>query len=81
LPPQNKPVALVTGASRGIGRAIAIELANSHTVVATYRGNQAAAESLRAETGADIVQSDISSASDRAALVAHVKRISRVRIF
>ncbi len=66
-------MALVTGASRGIGRAIAIELANSHTVVATYRGNQAAAESLRAETGADIVQSDISSASDRAALVAHVK--------
>ena len=69
----NKPVALVTGASRGIGRAIAIELSKTHSVVATYRGNAAAAESLRAETGAEIIQSDISSAKDREALVAHLK--------
>jgi len=63
---------VVTGASRGIGRAIAIVLARSHTVVATYRGNVEAAESLRAETGADVVRSDIASAADRAALVDHV---------
>ena len=63
----------MTGASRGIGRAIAVELSKTHTVVATYRGNLAAAESLRAETGADIIQSDISSAQDRAALVAHLR--------
>jgi 3-oxoacyl-[acyl-carrier protein] reductase len=73
LPPPNKPIALVTGASRGIGRAIAIELAKTHGIVATYRGNVEAAESLRAETGAEIIRSDISSASDRQALVAQVQ--------
>lgn len=66
------PVALVTGASRGIGRGIALELARTHRVVATYRGNREAAASLAAECGADIVQSDIASAGDRAALAAHI---------
>jgi NAD(P)-dependent dehydrogenase (short-subunit alcohol dehydrogenase family) len=64
---------LVTGASRGIGRAIAIELSKTHVVVATYRGNAEAAKSLAAATGAGLVQSDISSATDRNALVDHVK--------
>jgi 3-oxoacyl-[acyl-carrier protein] reductase len=64
---------LVTGASRGIGRAIAIELAKTHTVVATYRGNTEAAKSLHEETGADAIQSDISSAADRRALVVHIQ--------
>jgi len=64
---------LVTGASRGIGRAIAIELAKTHTVVATYRGNADAARSLHEETGAEVAQSDISSAGDRQALVDHLK--------
>jgi 3-oxoacyl-[acyl-carrier protein] reductase len=73
LPQPSKPVALVTGASRGIGRAIAVELARTHAVVATYRGNREAAESLRGETGADIVQSDISSAQDREALLLYLK--------
>ena len=65
----SKLVALVTGASRGIGRGIAQELSKTHQVIATYRGNREAAESLRAETGAEIVQSDIGSAADRAAVV------------
>jgi NAD(P)-dependent dehydrogenase (short-subunit alcohol dehydrogenase family) len=73
LPQPNKPVALVTGASRGIGRAIAIELSKTHAVVATYRGNVEAAESLRAETGAETIRSDISSASDRQALAAYLE--------
>jgi NAD(P)-dependent dehydrogenase (short-subunit alcohol dehydrogenase family) len=64
-----KPVALVTGASRGIGRAIALDLARTHHVIATYRGRRDAAESLAAECGAEIVQSDISSADDRASLI------------
>ena len=68
-----KPVAIVTGASRGIGRGIAIELAKTHHVVATYRGNVAAAESLRAETGCEIIQSDVSSAADRASLIAFTR--------
>jgi len=68
-----RPVALVTGASRGIGRGIALELARTHIVVATYRGRRDAAESLRAECGADIFQCDISSARDRIALIEHVR--------
>lgn len=73
MPLPNKPIALVTGASRGIGRAIAIELSKTHALVATYRGNASAAKSLAEETGADVIQSDISSAGDRRALVEHLK--------
>jgi NAD(P)-dependent dehydrogenase (short-subunit alcohol dehydrogenase family) len=68
-----RPIALITGASRGIGRAIAIELAATHDVVGTYRGRRDAADSLQAEIGAVMVQSDISSARDREALVELVK--------
>jgi NAD(P)-dependent dehydrogenase (short-subunit alcohol dehydrogenase family) len=70
---ENQQVALVTGASRGIGRGIALELAKTHKVVATYRGRRDAAETLQAACGADIVQSDIGSAADREALIAYVK--------
>ncbi|QOY86840.1 3-ketoacyl-ACP reductase [Paludibaculum fermentans] len=66
-----KPVAIVTGASRGIGRGIALELARTHTVIGTYRGRRDAAESLQAECGADILQCDIGSPADRAALIAY----------
>lgn len=65
----DSPVAIVTGASRGIGRGIALELARTHRVVATYRGRRDAAESLREETGVEIFQCDVSSAADRAALI------------
>ena len=79
MPPDSKPVALVTGASRGIGRAVAVELAKTHALVATYKADRIAAESLRVESGADVVRSDISSAADRQALVSHVRsRYSRL---
>jgi 3-oxoacyl-[acyl-carrier protein] reductase len=68
-----KPVALVTGASRGIGRAIAIELSSTHRVLATYRGRKDAADSLRAQTGADIFPCDLASPDDRRALLAFAK--------
>jgi 3-oxoacyl-[acyl-carrier protein] reductase len=64
-----KPVAIVTGASRGIGRAIAEELAADHQLVATYKGRRDAAESLAAATGAAIIQCDVGVAEDRARLV------------
>jgi NAD(P)-dependent dehydrogenase (short-subunit alcohol dehydrogenase family) len=64
-----KSTAIVTGASRGIGRAIATELARTHDVIGTYRGRRDAAESLQAETGASVFQCDLSSATDRDALV------------
>lgn len=72
----SKPLAIVTGASRGIGRAIAIDLAPTHRVLATYRGRLDAAESLRDETGADIIQCDIGSAADREALIAHARGLA-----
>ncbi len=59
----------MTGASRGIGRAIATELAKTHHVIGTYRGRKDAAEDLQRETGCDIVQCDIGSPEDRAALI------------
>jgi len=65
-----KPTAIVTGGSRGIGRAVAVELAKTHQVIATYRGRLDAAESLRAETGCEIFQCDVGSHDDRAALMA-----------
>ena len=64
-----EPTAIVTGASRGIGRAIATELAKTHRVIATYRGRRDAAEQLRAETGCEIFQCDVSSRTDREALM------------
>jgi NAD(P)-dependent dehydrogenase (short-subunit alcohol dehydrogenase family) len=64
-----KPTSIVTGASRGIGRAIATELARTHRVIATYRGRRDAAESLQSETGCEIFQCDISSHEDREALM------------
>lgn len=68
-----RKVAIVTGASRGIGRGIAIELARTHAVIATYRGRLDAAESLQAETGCDIIACDVSSAEDREALIDHAR--------
>jgi 3-oxoacyl-[acyl-carrier protein] reductase len=69
-----KPVALVTGASRGIGRAIAIELSSTHRVLATYRGRKDAAHSLHTETGAEIFPCDLASPDDRRALLAFAKQ-------
>ena len=63
--------ALVTGASRGIGRAIASELAAAGAaVVIGYRSGQEEAEALASELGARAVQADVSSAEDAARLVA-----------
>jgi 3-oxoacyl-[acyl-carrier protein] reductase len=64
-----RPSAIVTGGSRGIGRAIALELAPTHHVIGTYKDRRDAAESLKAETGVEIFQCDISSPRDRRALL------------
>ena len=68
-----KPVAVITGASRGMGRAIATELAATHRVVGTYKERLDAAESLRAETGAEIFQCDVSLGPHRQALIDFVR--------
>ncbi|HEY2371601.1 MAG TPA: 3-oxoacyl-[acyl-carrier-protein] reductase [Gaiellaceae bacterium] len=62
--------ALVTGASRGIGRAIAAELARAGaSVVVGYRSGADEAEALAAEIGGRAVQADVSNAEDAARLV------------
>jgi 3-oxoacyl-[acyl-carrier protein] reductase len=62
--------ALVTGASRGIGRAIAAELAAAGaTVVVGYRSGQEEAEALAAEIRGRAIQADVSSPDDARRLV------------
>ena len=61
---------LVTGASRGIGRAIATGLAAAGAdVVIGYRSGRDEAEQLAAELGARAIQADVSSAEDAKRLV------------
>lgn len=45
--------ALVTGASRGIGKAVALRLAREYAVIINYRSNSASAESVKAEIEAN----------------------------
>jgi len=72
---KGRGTAIVTGASRGIGRAIALALAKAgYDVVINYAKNAAAAQEVQAQVEAHgcrahLVQADISIAADRARLV------------
>ena len=62
--------ALVTGGSRGIGKAIAAELANAGaTVVLGYRSGAEEAEAVASEIGGRAVQADVSQVEDAQRLV------------
>jgi 3-oxoacyl-[acyl-carrier protein] reductase len=62
--------ALVTGGSRGIGKAIAAELAGAGaTVVVGYRSGAEEAEGVATEIGARAVQADVAEAEDAKRLV------------
>ena len=55
-------VALVTGGSRGIGRAIALELGRAGAeVVVGYRTGREEAEAVASEIGGRAVEADVSS--------------------
>jgi 3-oxoacyl-[acyl-carrier protein] reductase len=80
-------VAIVTGGSRGIGRAIAVRLANEGANVAIiYRSNDAAAEEAAEEVRAagaqcEIFQGDVATPEDVAALFEGVgEALGRVEI-
>jgi 3-oxoacyl-[acyl-carrier protein] reductase len=63
-------LALVTGASKGIGRAIAEQLAAAGAeVVVGYRSGQEEAERLAAELGGRAIQADVSSPEEAKRLV------------
>lgn len=74
-----KQTAIVTGGSRGIGRAVAVRLAkDGMNLVINYRGNSAAAEEterLCRELGAEVllVQGDVSRAEDCEKLAVQAK--------
>jgi len=62
--------ALVTGASKGIGRAIAAELAAAGaSVVVGYRSGKEEAETLASELGGRALQADVSDPDDAKRLV------------
>ena len=59
-------VALVTGASRGIGKAIALELGRAGAaVVLSYRTGREEAEAVASEVGGRAVEADVSDPAAR----------------
>jgi acetoacetyl-CoA reductase len=67
-------LALVTGGTRGIGRAISVVLRKAHyRVIANYSGNDAAAKEFTAETGVPAVKFDV---GDYAACEAAIRKIT-----
>ncbi len=69
-----KPIALVTGGSRGIGRAIVEELSSTHSVIATYNTNLAAAEEVAKATGATVLPCQLGDPASCRAFLAELDR-------
>lgn len=74
-------IAIVTGASRGIGRGIALALAKAgHDIVINYNSNASAADEVKgiiesSGANAHIIQADIAVAADRKKLVDETLKI------
>lgn len=67
-------VALVTGGTRGIGRAISEGLKEAgYTVAASYAGNDEAAAAFKEETGIDVYKFDVGNFDACAAAIAQIK--------
>lgn len=61
----SKPIAVVTGGSRGIGRAIVEELSSSHHVVVTYNSNRQAADDVASITGCTVLPCQLNDENSR----------------
>lgn len=70
----SRPLALVTGGSRGIGRAIVEELCRTHRVIATYNTNREAAREVADATGAFILPCQLGDNDSRQNLLNELKR-------
>ncbi len=84
---REEQVALVTGGSRGIGRAIALELSQAgYRVIITYKGNDAAAEEtlalIRGKGGqGEAVRFDVADTADASAKMEDIlSRHQHIRI-
>jgi len=85
--PMSRPVAIVTGSSRGIGRAIVVELARrGMAIVVNYRSAAAEAQAVAAEleaTGTDCLclQADVAKPDEARGLIGEVmERWGRVDV-
>lgn len=56
---EERPTALITGASRGIGRAIAVELSRTHHIIAAGRARQALDDLVGTLPSAQALQFDV----------------------
>src|SRR5260370_23537044 len=73
------PVALITGASRGFGRAAARALASrGWSLVADARGEDDLAGALRGFPDVDAIAGDVTNPGHRADLAAAVQRLGRL---
>lgn len=70
----SRPTCIVTGGSRGIGRAIAADFSRTHDVIATYRSRADEAQRLCDETGCVVFRCDLASRDDREALIAFARQ-------
>jgi NAD(P)-dependent dehydrogenase (short-subunit alcohol dehydrogenase family) len=75
------PVALITGASRGLGRATARALASrGWSLVADARGEDDLAGALRGFPDVDAIAGDVTNPGHRADLAAAVQRLGRLDV-
>ena len=67
-------IALVTGGTRGIGKAIAIDLKKAGCkVVASYHGNEDAAQAFKKESGVEVIRFDVSDFEQCQHAVRHIE--------
>ncbi len=74
MPSELSGVALVTGGGRGIGRAVALELASAGMAVAVSARTRAQVEATAREAGGLAIEADVSRRDDVERMVAEVER-------